>query len=64
MYLSDGLIRFMCQKDTQINLRGQRMELAKVKHHTPLVFPSSSELVAKMILPDDENIAPFLIALS
>jgi amino acid adenylation domain-containing protein len=60
-YMPDGSIRFMGRKDTQVKLRGQRVELAEVEHHVRPVFPEPSEIVAEMVIHVDE-IAPFLVA--
>ncbi|TAQ84797.1 hypothetical protein B7494_g6879 [Chlorociboria aeruginascens] len=58
-YNSDGTIRFIGRKDTQIKLRGQRVELGEVEHHVRQLFPNASEVVADVVTP--ENRTPMLM---
>ncbi|KAL4899866.1 hypothetical protein BDW74DRAFT_183355 [Aspergillus multicolor] len=48
-YMPDGSIRFIGRKDTQVKLRGQRVELAEVEHHVRLCFPDVTEVIAEVV---------------
>ncbi|PLB36533.1 uncharacterized protein BDW47DRAFT_108377 [Aspergillus candidus] len=58
-YTNDGGIKFVGRKDTQIKLRGQRVELAQVEHNVRMYFSDASEVVAETVLRDG---VPVLIA--
>ncbi|RDW76857.1 uncharacterized protein DSM5745_06849 [Aspergillus mulundensis] len=64
-YMPDGSIRFIGRKDTQVKLRGQRVELAEVEHHVRLYFPEASEVIAEVVthgVPDGgpSNLVAFI----
>ena len=48
-YKGDGTIRFAGRKDTQIKLRGQRIELEEIQHHFKKIVPSLTAAVADII---------------
>ncbi|KAL8974053.1 MAG: hypothetical protein Q9197_001709 [Variospora fuerteventurae] len=52
-YGADGSIRFIGRKDTQIKLRGQRIELLEVEHHVSECFAGVSGVTAEIISPKD-----------
>lgn len=47
-YNTDGTVVFVGRRDTQIKLRGQRIELSEVEHHLSKYFPNSSSVVAEV----------------
>ncbi|PLB51476.1 nonribosomal peptide synthetase [Aspergillus steynii IBT 23096] len=49
-YTDDGGIRFVGRKDTQIKLRGQRVELSHVEHQVRLCFLQAAEIVAEVVM--------------
>nr|UBX54569.1 non ribosomal peptide synthetase [Aspergillus sp.] len=51
-YTDDGGIRYVGRKDTQIKLRGQRIELSHVEHHVRLCFVDAAEVVAEIVMRD------------
>ncbi|KAK1519777.1 tyrocidine synthetase 1 [Colletotrichum costaricense] len=50
-YDSDGVVRFVGRKDSQIKLRGQRLELSEVQHHLKEAFPKASTVLPVVIAP-------------
>jgi amino acid adenylation domain-containing protein len=61
-YTADGLLRFIGRKDTQVKLRGQRIELGDVEHHVRECFPGARDVVAEVVKPADDERPPMLIA--
>jgi len=49
-YNSDGTLKFVSRKDTQIKLNGQRIELGEIEHHVKLTLPESQTAV-ELITP-------------
>lgn len=60
-YNRDGSLRWIGRKDTQVKLRGQRIELAEVEHRISQCFEGLLEVVAEIVVPTEER-APFLAA--
>ena len=50
-YGADGTITFIARKDTQVKLRGQRVELSEVEYHIRQVLPADkvTEVVAEVV---------------
>ncbi|PYI25693.1 acetyl-CoA synthetase-like protein [Aspergillus indologenus CBS 114.80] len=54
-YAEDGTLRFIGRKDTQIKLRGQRIELGEVEYHLRRSFPDAAEVVAEVVVPNGDR---------
>ncbi|PYI01631.1 nonribosomal peptide synthase [Aspergillus sclerotiicarbonarius CBS 121057] len=50
-YVADGSFRYMGRKDTQVKLRGQRIELQEVEYHLRCSWPHA-QVVVEMVIPD------------
>ncbi|RGP80018.1 non-ribosomal peptide synthetase [Fusarium longipes] len=72
LYKSGDLVRydpdgengfiFVGRKDTQIKLRGQRVELGEIEHHIKHLLPSGAEVVAEIIAPRNQSKESMLVA--
>ncbi|OQD72296.1 hypothetical protein PENPOL_c001G10609 [Penicillium polonicum] len=56
-YSSDGCIHILGRKDTQVKLRGHRIELGEVEHHLNLCVPKGMNTAA-MIISSSDNLYP------
>lgn len=63
-YDPDGLggIVFVGRKDTQVKLRGQRVELGEIESQLKAVLPSEANIIAEVITPKDYGGQPMLVA--
>ena len=63
-YDPDGLggIVFVGRKDTQVKLRGQRVELGEIESQLKAVLPSEANIIAEVINPKDYGGQPMLVA--
>ncbi|KAK2758725.1 NRPS [Arachnomyces sp. PD_36] len=60
-YTRDGSMRFVGRKDTQVKLRGQRIELAEVEYHVGKCFPDADEIAAEVVIPGEGGGSPMLV---
>lgn len=59
----DGSLRYIGRKDTQVKLRGQRVELSEVEHHVRECFPPGTTIHAEVAgIDEDHSAAKSLIA--
>lgn len=56
-YAKDGSLRYVSRKDTQIKLRGQRIELGEVEYHLRHCFPGAEEAVAEVVMQGNKRSA-------
>ena len=61
-YNSDGSLDYLGRNDTQVKLRGQRVELDEVEFHFQHAIHMYSEVVADVVTPADRPDAPILVA--
>lgn len=61
-YEPDGSLVYVGRKDTQVKLRGQRVELGEVEYHLRSSFPEAQRVMAEVITPQDETRPPALMA--
>ncbi|KAF4206736.1 hypothetical protein CNMCM8927_004509 [Aspergillus lentulus] len=62
-YNPDGSLSFVGRIDSQVKIRGQRIELADVETHLHACYPSDAQIVVELISPrDSQKAGPFLAA--
>ena len=58
----DASLIFIGRKDTQVKVRGQRVELGEVEHHMKACVPNMTQVVAEVIRAAGDDCPPFLAA--
>ncbi|KAI1214321.1 lysergyl peptide synthetase subunit 1 [Annulohypoxylon truncatum] len=61
-YQLDGSISYVRRNDSQVKLRGQRIELQEVEHHLQSCFPNAAQIVADVVTLSDTQ-STILVAL-
>ncbi|KAL4902747.1 hypothetical protein BDW74DRAFT_180448 [Aspergillus multicolor] len=61
-YDVDGTITYLGRKDTQIKLRGQRIELFEIEHQIQKQLPPNTQIAAEVVLPHGEKEQALLAA--
>lgn len=54
-YKEDGSLIYIARKDTQVKVRGQRVELAEIEHQLRSCMPHASDIVVDVITPHGES---------
>ncbi|PON24610.1 hypothetical protein TGAM01_v206540 [Trichoderma gamsii] len=61
-YMADGTLKFIGRKDTQVKLRGQRIELGEVEFQLKNCFTSPVDLAVEVVTPADSRDSALLAA--
>ncbi|RDW67211.1 Nonribosomal peptide synthetase 8 [Aspergillus mulundensis] len=61
-YNVDGTITYLGRKDTQVKLRGQRIELSEIEHQIQRQLPVNTQIAAEVILPHGDKQQALLAA--
>lgn len=61
-YFSDGSIKYIGRKDTQIKIRGQRVELSEIEHHLRHCMRGCKDAAVSLVVPESGNKDPVLFA--
>ena len=61
VYKEDGTMQLLGRKDTQIKLRGQRIEVGEVEHHAKLATPDVLEVAVELTTTADSKRGPELV---
>ncbi|KAE8849621.1 hypothetical protein PTNB85_00037 [Pyrenophora teres f. teres] len=54
-YNDDGELICLGRKDSQVKLRGQRIELGEVEHHLRECLPGATQMAVEVIMPFEES---------
>ncbi|KAK5988142.1 Nonribosomal peptide synthetase dtxS1 [Cladobotryum mycophilum] len=60
-YNNDGSLSFVRRKDTQVKIRGQRLELGEVESHVQQCMPAAQQIVAEVIIPEGKKDSEILV---
>lgn len=61
-YTSDGTIKFIGRKDTQVKLRGQRLELSEIEYHLSTSIPSAKHVAVEICTPGEHGNSKLIAA--
>ena len=61
-YDGDGNLVCLGRKDSQVKVRGQRVELGEIEHHLRQCIPTANDVVAEIIVPDASHERAILVA--
>ncbi|EOD43361.1 putative nonribosomal peptide protein [Neofusicoccum parvum UCRNP2] len=61
-YGASGSLEFIGRKDSQVKLRGQRLELAEIEHHLRRSMAKPCDLAVELITPTDQTAASAMLA--
>lgn len=59
-YQHDGNLAFLGRKDSQVKIRGQRLELGEVEHWVQALMPAAVQVIAEVIEPQGGDSGPLL----
>ncbi|KAH8727299.1 hypothetical protein GQ44DRAFT_576715, partial [Phaeosphaeriaceae sp. PMI808] len=54
-YDSDGNLVYLGRKDSQVKLRGQRVELSEIEYHVQECLPEAKQLAVEVVLPSGQK---------
>ncbi|KAG8416322.1 putative NRPS-like protein biosynthetic cluster [Metarhizium acridum] len=58
----NGSMRYVGRKDTQVKVRGQRLELGEIEHYLKECFAEATRLMVDLIVPVSDDERPALMA--
>lgn len=61
-YLPNGQVHYVGRCDTQVKLRGQRVELGEIEHRLRESMPGIAEVAVEMVRPAEGTAPPMLMA--
>ena len=61
-YTSDGDLRYISRKDSQVKIRGMRVELAEVEYQIRQAYTQLDQVIVEAAPPKDSNGIPVLVA--
>lgn len=61
-YLPNGQVHYVGRRDTQVKLRGQRVELGEIEHRLRETMPDIAEVAVEMVRPANGTAPPMLMA--
>jgi amino acid adenylation domain-containing protein len=60
-YQPDGTFRYIVRKDTQVKIRGKRLELSEVEYCVARLCPTVTRAIAEAVVPDKSGDIPILV---